>query len=171
MIVKPCGSLLKLYYDVSNKYAGLVDSTTLIKLGQEFKITLAATAIAQKKENKQTQQLRPRETTIEIVIYGWYKDMDAIGKALSRDGLYLQHPIECDISVDYENPQYWLRPGSRMPKIEGIAIANTSRSALDKELLDETRIPQLLRLFDCANGPASFSEVRPSFRLRTQLKE
>jgi hypothetical protein len=171
MTTRICGSLLKLYYEASDKYAGLVDSPTLSRLGQDFTATLAATFIAPAREKEQKQQLRPRQVTVEIVIYGLRKDMDAVGNFLSKDGLYLQHPKECDTRVPYVNPQYWVRPGSRMPKVEGITFEAASRSTSCKELLDETRTSQLLQLFDCANGPSTFSEVRPSLRLRTHLQE
>ena len=171
MTTRICGSLLKLYYEASNKYAGLVDSPTLSRLRQDFTTTLAATFIAPAKEKEQKQQLRTRQSTVEIVIYGLRKDMDAVGHVLCEDGLYLQHPKECDTSVDYVNPQYWVRSGSQMPKVEGMTFEAASRSTSCKELLDETRTNQLLQLFDCANGPTTFSEVRPSARLRTCLQE
>jgi hypothetical protein len=166
-----CGSLLKFYYEVSNKYAGLADSPTLSRLRQDFTATLAATFIAPEREKEQKQQLRTRQITVEIVIYGLREDMDAVGNFLSKDGLYLQHPKECDTRVAYVNPQYWVRPGSQMPKVEGMAFEAASKPTSCNELLDETRTNQLLQLFDCANGPTTFSEVRPSPRLRTHLQE
>jgi hypothetical protein len=163
--------LLKLYYESSNKYAGLVDSPTLSRLTQDFSVTLAATFITPEKVKEQKHQLRPREVTIEIVIYGLRKDMDIVGNLLSEGCLYLQHPMECDTRTAYVNPQYWVRPGSQMPKVEGMTFAAASRSTSSKELLDEMGTNQLLQLFDCANGPTIFSEVKPSPRLRTRLQE
>ncbi|KAH0541601.1 hypothetical protein FGG08_003949 [Glutinoglossum americanum] len=166
-----CGSLLKFYYEVSNKYAGLVDSPTLSRLNQDFLVTLAATLIAPKREKEQKQRLRPREIAVEIVIYGFHEDMDAVGNSLSEGCLYLQHPKEWDTRVVYVNPQYWIRPGSQMPKVEGMSFVAASSFAPCRESLDETRTNQLLRLFDCANGPTIYSEVRPSHRLRTHLQD
>ncbi|KAH0562185.1 hypothetical protein GP486_003119 [Trichoglossum hirsutum] len=170
MTIRICGSSLKLYYEVSNKYAALVDSPTLSKLIQDFAVTLAPTFIAPRKM-EQKQQPRPREITVEIVIYGLRKDMDAVGDLLSDNCLYLQHPKECDPDTAYVNPQYWLRPGSQMPKVEGITLATVSGSTSCKELLDEVHTNQLLQLFDCANGPTKFSEVGQSLRLRTDLQD
>ena len=101
MTTRICGNLLKLYYEASNKYAGLVDSPALSRLRQDFTTTLAATLIAPAREKEQKQQPRPRQTTVEIVIYGLRKDMDAVGNFLSEDGLYLQHPKECDTQAGF----------------------------------------------------------------------
>lgn len=171
MTTRICGSLLKLYYEVSNKYAGLLESPTLSKLSQDFMVTLAATFIAPEREKEQRERVRPREISVEIVIYGLHEDMDAIGNFLSEDGIYLQHPKEFDTRAAYVNPQYLVRPGGQMPKVEAATFAAASRHTSCKEVLDETRTNQLLQLFDCANGPATFSKVRPSPRLLTDLKE
>lgn len=117
------------------------------------------------------KQPRPTKVDVEIVIYGLRKDMDAIGNFLSEGGFYLQHPMECDTRVPYVNPQYLLRPGSQMPKIQNMTSAATVRSTSVRESLDETRTKQLLQVFDYAEGPTTFGEVKPSLRLRTQLQE
>ncbi|KAK2764390.1 hypothetical protein FQN54_009084 [Arachnomyces sp. PD_36] len=168
--IRVCGSLLKLYTEVSNKYTGLVDSPALSRLGQAYAVTLAATLILPKRKGNKKVTPGPSENTVEIVIYGLLKDKDAVGNFLSEDDAYLQHPKECDIRVAYINPQYLVRPGSKMPRIQGLTFADASGSASCKEILNERRTNQLFQVFDCANGPITFPEVKPSRSLRTRLQ-
>jgi hypothetical protein len=93
-----------------------------------------------------------------------------VGDALSAPELYLQHPTVYDPGVEYINPQYLLRPGAQMPKLEQI-FSKTSISDPQQELLNDNQKRQVFQVFDSAVGPTSFSELLQSPRLRTRLKE
>lgn len=169
--IRICGSLLKLYFEASNTYAGLIDAPTLSKLVQSFSVTLVATLTAPQRKEKKCESIPSNERTVHIVIYGLLREMDAVGNFLSDGGHYLQHPSEYDTRLDYVNPQYLVRPGSPMPRLDGVAFTTVSKFSSCKEILDENVTNQLLHVFDSANGPNMFSEIRPSPRLRTCLQE
>ena len=174
MTTRTSGDLLKFYHKISNEYAGVVDSPALSRLQQDLTITLAAMFIAPQKEKNvkgKKQQSRPKQVTVEVVLYGLTNDTDTVGDILSKDNLFLQHPNGRDTSVPYFNPQYLVPPDSQMPEIESIVSEATSKSNLSGQLLDERCTAKLLELFNHADGPVEFPEVKPSPRLRSQLKE
>lgn len=167
------GRFLKLYYEDSNKYAGLLVSPTLIRLIHEFSVTLSATlSPPQPRKDQESESISSKDCSIHIVVYGLLTEKNSVGNHLSEGGLFLQHPYEYDTQVDYVNPQYLVRPGSRMPKIGVEAFPAGSRgTSSSKEVLDDTSKTQLLRVFNSANGPNLFSVVKSSPRLRTSLQE
>jgi hypothetical protein len=169
--VRICGSLLKLYFEASNKFAGLIEEPTLSKLVQDFSVTLVAALTASQRKEKKRESIPSKERTVHIVIYGLLREMDAVGNFLSDHGHYLQHPSEYDTRVDYVNPQYLIRPGSQMPRLGGVRFTTVSKLTSCKEVLDENATNQLLQVFDSANGPNIFSEIMLSPRLRTCLQE
>jgi hypothetical protein len=171
--IRVSGQFLKLYYEDSNKYAGLLISPTLTRLIHEFSVTLFATLSPPRHQKDQAPgSISSKDCWTHIVIYGVLTEKNAVGNLLSEGGLFLQHPNEYDTRVDYVNPQYLVRPGSRMPKIDVGAFPAGSRStSSSKEVLDDTSKSQLLQVFNSANGPNWFSEVKSSPRLRTSLQE
>ena len=174
MTTQISGSLLKFNHEVSTKYAGVVDSPTLSRLQQDLTITLAATFIRPQEEKNvkgKKQQSRQNKVTVEIVLYGLSKDTDTVGDVLSKDSLFLQHPNGRDTRVPYFNPQYLLPPDSQMPEVEGITFEAASKSNSSRQLLDERCTAKLLELFNDADGPVEFPEVKQSSRLQSQLKE
>ena len=165
-------NFLKLYYEESNKYAGLLVSPSLTRLIQEFSVTLFATLCPSKSQKNRKPGSTPRECPIQIVIYGFLAEKMSVGNLLSEGGLFLQHPIEYDKRVEYINPQYLVRPGSRMPKFEsGAFAAGSSSTSSTEEVLDEISKNQLLQVFNSASGPNLFSKVKPSPRLQASLQE
>lgn len=172
MIIRVSGGFLKLYHEESKKYAGLLVSPTLIRLIQEFSVTLFATLGSLQSQKNREPGPTSKECPIQIVVYGFLTEKKSVGNLLSEGGLFLQHPNEYDTRVDYVNPQYLVRPGSRMPKIESGAFAAGSRSiSSPEEVLDDVSKNQLLQVFNSANGPDLFSKVKPSPRLQASLQE
>ncbi|KAI1372549.1 hypothetical protein F4677DRAFT_247519 [Hypoxylon crocopeplum] len=106
-----------------------------------------------------------------IVLYGVRENLDAIGEHLENRGVYLRNPTEHDHRLEYVNPQYLLRPGMQMPRVTNGAFRALSNSRLINDSLDEKKKAHLSQIFDSADGPAVFSEIRPSNRLRTALKK
>lgn len=147
-----------------------MDSPTLVRLLDDFRVTLAATSIAQDKDKDRKQSQKRRDIAVEITIYGFQVDMDAIGNILSDGDLFLQHPTEYDPGVNYINPQYLVRPGAQMAEFKDMAIAAVEKMTVSKDILDEKRTSEVLRIFDNASGPSTFGEVQPSARLRTRLQ-
>jgi hypothetical protein len=169
--IRICGSLLKLYFEASNTYAGLIEAPALNILVQDFSVTLVATITALQRKEKKRESIPSKERTVHIVVYGLLREMDAVGNFLSDHGHYLQHPSEYDTRVGYVNPHYLLRPGSQMPRLDGVTSTPVSKFASFKEILDENATNQLLQVFDSASGPNMFPEIRPSPRLYACLQE
>lgn len=114
------------------------------------------------------------QATLRIVIYGLMSKKHVVAKTLPDGDLYLQHPSlsECDTRVPYFNPQYFLRPGSPMPKLENLVISNRGRSARGaNDSLAEIERSRLLQVFESAYDPDATFGVRPSSRLQSDLKE
>lgn len=172
------GYSLKLSFFDTKKYAGIIKNAALVRLLQEFSVTLTATLLAPTtKQNTFTASKSssidiPEECPVRIVVYGLMTDCDAIGEILGDAGLCFQHPlaIEYEHQVAYHNPHYLLRPGSEMPKLEELSLAETSREA-EKNLLDESDKGILMRLFDEAGNSGMEASMEPSARLRSTLKE
>lgn len=175
------GSIFKLYDIHCKKYMGLFHSFTLSQLVEEFSITLssrisAATDPERKTDEKKQQEssyLKPHNQRLlaHVIIYGHHRDMNKVGQILSLDGLYLQHPVQCDLAVPYKNPQYFLPPGMDMPQLQDLAIAGHLNISEDEEQLEFAQEKEVLQAFDGADGPDTYINVQQSPRLRTQLRE
>lgn len=184
--IKAFGDVLKLTFQDSDKYAGLLSLPALSRLLEEFTVKLTATLIAPQsrpssqssnKDNHKVSKFTSHECTVRIIVYGVLREKDAVANSLSEAGLYLQHPspAECDRQVPYFNPQYLLRPGAQMPRLEELPLsANVKNSAMssDSSLLDEANKSRLMQIFNnSANGVGASFQVEPSPRLRSTLKE
>jgi SWI/SNF-related matrix-associated actin-dependent regulator of chromatin subfamily A3 len=165
---------LKIYDDIAMvchtqtmKYGGLLDYDTgraLTALSRNYSITFKVSL------NEEASALKKRISnnchSLQITLYGLRQDSDAIGTLLSKNKLYLQQPSTFDSSAVYFNPQYLLRPGSefKLAVKEGFP-----HSVREKQIAQAVR-SSMLRIFDAAVGPATFSEVQVSKRLTTDLK-
>jgi len=101
-----------------------------------------------------------------ITLCGFRQDSDAVGALLSENNLYLQQPSTFDPSTVYFNPQYLLRPGAEF----NLVAQRDSKSSIPEKKMGEAIKHQMLRVFDSAAGPATFSEMQGSKRLITCLK-
>jgi len=101
-----------------------------------------------------------------ITLYSFHQDSDAVGALLSENKLYLQQPSTFDPSTIYFNPQYLLRPGAEF----NLAAQADSKSSSSEKKMNEALKHQMLRVFDSAAGPTTFSELQVSKRLTTCLK-
>lgn len=109
---------------------------------------------------------------LRIIVYGCMASHQAVAETLGLRGLYLQHPYlsEYDDRVPYFNPQYLVRPGGSMPPLEDLKISGKDSIAYANDLTAHER-RTLLEIFDCARGPDSILGIRPSSRLKSELKE
>lgn len=174
------GDMLKLSFQDSNKYAGLITSSVLSMLLTDRCIQLNATLMAPQdnkdevsKETKSHKTFSPQECPVQIIVYGLASERVAVGFLLSGAGLYLQHPSPCeyDRNVQYINPHYLLRPGSHMPELEQLSINSDSGAQKPSESLDEVNKSRVIRIFDLANEVGVSLTVEPSHRLRSTLQE
>jgi len=148
----------------------------LEKYNVKFTATLAAPSSrpSQDRGRKSIKGLETyQECPVHIVVYGLKSEMSAVGDEFSNAGLYFQQPsaAECDRSIEYSNPHYLVRPGSSMPKLEGLSISSNVRQIMAPEKLEEVNRSRLARIFDTANGNDVQPQILTSLRLCTSLKE
>ncbi|KAK3378717.1 SNF2 family N-terminal domain-containing protein [Lasiosphaeria ovina] len=172
--------MLKLAFQGSGKYAGILNSPVLSCLLQDFKVRFSAQLLppdqARGPERKPgKQELKsPKLCPVRIVIYAMRGDERAIGAKLSDAGLFLQHPAahECSSqNVSYSNPHYLARPGSEPPTLEDLSLTANDSSPLQDNRLDNVGMSRLLRIFDLAepDGSGASISVDPSPRLSSTL--
>ena len=159
----------------SKKYVGLADpaiAPTFRQLLQKFSVTLVATLLhkTDTEKNKTRANCESGNRQLCIIMYGRRQDSELVGDALAESGLHLQHPHEYDTSVDYINPQYLLRPGSRIVIQHSASLATNLKSMVAKDALGEGAKSQILKVFDDATGPQVFPEIKTSPRILTSLK-
>jgi hypothetical protein len=158
----------------SNKYAGLLDHVTGRTLGQlthkyvvDFTAFISVHVTSAPKFHKEAD---PVQSKLQIVIYGFEEDGKTIGCLLSANGLYLQHPRRYDLSKKYFNPHYLARPGRENHLLAYTATEGYLDSSSNIPILGEVDKGRILRVFDCAQGPETFSELQLSSSLKTELK-
>lgn len=167
------GDLLKFHLPKSDNYVGLLQSRALTRLAENFEVSFSP-VLQKPGEDTKPSIYGPRKVKMHIVIYGILTEFDAVGSSLSDDGLYLQHPSQFDDSVPYQNPHFLLPPGFEMPNHKSTKIVHCpSLTDTDDcgDHLDRKKLHAVLRTFDCANGPATYTKFGPSLRLKTQLQE
>lgn len=182
--MKLFGRYFILRTQASGKHAGILDDSRLLETIHHFSLRLNATLfIPEIKEVKQPTRTSSRNHTstnavgnysIRIALHGFRRDKEAIGKSLSMAGLFLQHPSAAEVlpEVEYDNPHYLLRPGAKMPAIEDLSMESDSNTPWQKDLEDETRSSNLLRMFESAGadgGVVADLKATPSPRLRSVL--
>ncbi|RAK81215.1 DEAD/DEAH box helicase [Aspergillus fijiensis CBS 313.89] len=109
---------------------------------------------------------------LRVIVYGSNNDKDSVGTCLSDAGMYLQHPtsVEYDPRFPYVNPQYLLRPGSEMPRIDELRISDDEQGSQVSERLNEGVKSELFRILDTASTYDGFYEACSSPRLASILK-
>jgi hypothetical protein len=179
--MKPLGECMRLHFQDTGKYAGLVTLPALGKLQRDFNVKLTAHLVATKNkpDSKSKRGERKRdpgpscEYYVRIVIHGLKSEKTAVGDLLANDEVFFQHPSieECGRNMEYWNPHYLLRPGSQMPLLEDLSISSDESSAQGAGTLEEVDRSRLLRIFDTASDIVIPSKITPSPRLRSILKE
>ncbi|KAK1999386.1 hypothetical protein LX36DRAFT_483323 [Colletotrichum falcatum] len=108
----PSANFLKIYFEGTNKYAGIVTLPVLSRLLTESTTKLDATLRCMprdsrpkvsRKNDKHADKFRPNsQASLRLVVYGAMKESAKIGRLLSDADLYLQHPAanECDMDVE-----------------------------------------------------------------------
>lgn len=124
--IRRFGDMIKLYFQDTNKYAGLLTMPVLGKILDEFSIKFSPSLVVSKSQLDKTSTRtkgkgleRRYECSARIVVYGLKSEMTAVGDLLSDSDLFLQQPsaTDCDRSIEYLNPHYLVRPGYPYPPI------------------------------------------------------
>lgn len=115
--------------------------------------------------NRPDQQSRrgKREIfTISIDIYGSEKITQDVGKRLSRAHTYLQHPINLDNGVQYNNPHYYAVPGGQT--MESLYLSpNSERED------QQTPVVDIAKVFDEVDQTRILLSHNADCRIRTPL--
>ncbi|KAH8897760.1 hypothetical protein GQ53DRAFT_679117 [Thozetella sp. PMI_491] len=178
-------TIAKLYLQGQDTCIAVLVSEPLDNLLKQFPITLVATVCGKKQKSSKSLKRQvadpesaPHLFQVRIFVYGLMEQEAAIGDALSRASLFLQHPgaHEIDESVKYHNPQYLLPPGQDMPPIETLRVSvccrpQTNRDGTSRSTLQELERSQILKIFDSAYEVPSFASIEQSARLLTELKK
>ncbi|KFA48846.1 hypothetical protein S40293_01496 [Stachybotrys chartarum IBT 40293] len=172
---------LKLSFQDTGKYAGIMKNEAISRLLSELCATFAAKLIAPVVAKKPFSKSRnfkttfPQDCAVRLVVYGFMADQNAIGDILGAAGLYLQHPssTEYDGLIPYHNPHYLLSPGSQMPAVDMLA-RDMSDAVIEKSILDESTKWRLMTLFDETGDEGMqrmAASLKPSPRLRSTLQQ
>lgn len=174
--ITACGELLKLSFQDTNKYAGIIKGQPPVRLLREFPVRLNAMLIAPARKtlpkNRSLKIDFPQDCIVRIAVYGRMMDQSTIGNILGDSALYLQCPssAEYDPSVPYHNPHYLLRPGSQMPVLDTDSLEKCN-SSVEQNDLDEVDKGRFLKLFDEADDNGREARVEVSPRLHATLKQ
>lgn len=148
----------------SNTYLGILDFDTgkaLGHLSDHHHVRYVASIPDEQKKNGANFKTRNSSSCdFHVIVYGFREESDAVGKTLTNDKVYLQHPHAHDELIPYDNPQYLKIPGSEIDISRVVQLQKT-------QPLATSIIPSI---FDSAQGPHTWSEVSASRRLKTKLK-
>jgi hypothetical protein len=175
--VETFGNFIKLSVQNTHKYVGMLNYPVLCVLLKDFNVRLSATLRTLESppnERSDSKKATPsRNHAVRIVVHGTEKEKSTVGDLLSDADLFLQHPTdaECGRHRKYINPQYLLRPGTDMPKLEHLSLITDGRPSIQPEKSDEVNLARLSRIFDCAEPGVENTVVttEPSPRLKSTL--
>jgi hypothetical protein len=161
--------MVTIHADEDTEYVGLLHSHTGQVIGdisRNYSVTFSAFVPDKKSLPTPTA---PKSRRLCILLYGFQRDSETIGQALSENNIYLQHPPSYDPSVVYSNPHYLARPGSA-PSFTQTTSRVLGNSARSSQIHDECVRNEILQALDTADGPQNFSALEASGRLCTTLK-
>ncbi|KAM7189881.1 SNF2 family N-terminal domain containing protein [Rhypophila sp. PSN 637] len=186
LVVSPCGSILKLSFKNTGKYAGIINSEPLARLLQAFSVQITATmqrpakpaakphAGSRKAETRSANSRSNSERPVRLVVCGLTAEKDAVRDLMSENELFFQHPLPVEVTslvsgLRYFNPHLLVRPGSQMPDLASLSLSASS-DVSPADVLDDVSKARLMRVFDMGSDPTATVEVKPSPRLKTALK-
>ena len=143
--MRPYNDIIKLYFQDSIKYAGLLALPALRRLLDEFNVKLRATLIASRSEPSPTtvkntkNHFTSHQCSVRIVVYGLKKEKSGVSELLSNATLYFQPPsaTECGTDAEYCNPHYLVRPGCQLPVLDELSISSDTRTSKASETLND----------------------------------
>ncbi|KAH7359599.1 SNF2 family N-terminal domain-containing protein [Pyrenochaeta sp. MPI-SDFR-AT-0127] len=181
LLMKPLGGLIKLSFQDSDEYAGILGLPALRKLLDEVTISLSTTLHRSSTGRNGTLRRKTNkpqlcDCVLRIIVRGSMDQRYSIGNLLSEAGLYLQHPSATEIESDaeYSNPHYLVRPGSQMPTLDRLSINEEENTASApssaSERMNEMEKSRIMQIFDLASDNEIVHEVAQSNRLKSTLK-
>lgn len=173
VLLKINGSMTMVYTSESSKYLGLLDPCTadvLARLSQSYSVTLRAFLLTEKKKDLAQKPSELKFRRVYILVYGIHLESDNVGNMLSEKNVFLQHPKWYDHRVTYSNPHYLLMPGTEIGLLQYDESREFSTSNHSSQSKKTVPIDQITSIFDSAQGPMKYSEVRTSDRLTASLK-
>ncbi|PWY96737.1 hypothetical protein BO94DRAFT_580569 [Aspergillus sclerotioniger CBS 115572] len=170
--IEPLGHVLKLSFRNSGVYAGIVPMPVLVNLLEQYTLKLVG-ALSVPSSRKGVVSQDNQGPTIRIILYGREDEMKAVGAGLSEAGVFLQHPTVADYQqlLPYMNPQYLLRPGNQMPKLEYLDLSDGGQPSKVLEPLAEDEKSKIMQIFDSANLVPDTCQAKSSPRLKSILEE
>ncbi|KAK5192058.1 hypothetical protein LTR99_006592 [Exophiala xenobiotica] len=177
------GDQLKIYFQDTGKYAGLISVPALTRIHSDFKVKLTAHLVATNDKPGKTSGKGgrtgsiSRECQVRVVVHGFKKEAVTIGALLSDAELFFQQPSmeECGRDIEYCNPHYLLRPGAYMPTMEDLSISPQSDLTPSGEALQEAEKSKFMRKFEDAGNPGDTVACYPTTpsppALQSRLKE
>lgn len=172
VLLKSHAEIAAVYFKDSSQYAGILDQCTaqVVKnLVQNFRVNLSSTLVSQATKVARGNAPKNHCDELCIVVYGFNNDGEAIGDLLSQNNTYLQHPRAYDRTVIYNNPQYLVKPGSKLEAPDDLVSVSTTALSTERKKAVLTQ-DQIVQVFDNAHGPQIYCEVPVSERLETRLK-
>ena len=170
---------MKISFQDSSKYAGIVNLPVLSKVLNDYSIKYTATLVASSLQSNQTRRRENKDSvsrhhpcSARIAVCGIKSEIIAISDIFSKAGLYFQQPLasEFDRNLEYWNPHYLVRPNSKMPNLGNLTLSSDEGSTVASEKLNELNMNRFTQLFDSADDSGIQSQVVPSLRLRSTLK-
>lgn len=117
--------------------------------------------------NKPVQQHKKGKKvifSISIDVFGPEKIIQAVGKLLSKAHTYLQHPINLDSGIPYNNPHYYAIPGVR----NETKLYVSSVSATEHQ---QAPILDIAKFFEEVDHTRSLLSQNADWHIRTPLLE
>ncbi|KAH7150358.1 SNF2 family N-terminal domain-containing protein [Dactylonectria estremocensis] len=181
------GRLMRVFLKDSSERIAVVLSDALVRLVNEFAVTLTATVCGRRQRVFDAREAAERAIakmtgvnvcSLRIICYGFLQQRHDVADVLAKGDLFLQHPgaTEFDRAVKYMNPQYLLPPGEDIPDIEKLSIytccaGQGARSGAPRDALGEHEQSQIFKIFNTTyEGDGAMATIEPSPRLVTKLK-
>ena len=153
-------------------YGGLLRQSlaqAIIEISVHHRASFVAFVSKSAKDKHSAEPVSPYKLCINV--FGPKDVSSSVGDVLDDAGIYLQHPLYCDLAGPYVNPHYLVRPGAShpIPSYEQELSTSTrpSLSLFNNELLKSS---VLQAMDDSAQGPSEYSYIAPSTWIRTPLK-
>ncbi|KAH7009780.1 SNF2 family N-terminal domain-containing protein [Ilyonectria destructans] len=188
----PWGGRMRLSFEDSEAYAGILAHTVFSELQQQFNVKYSSNLVASTppitatpeggqgpSAPKNRRQKPPAKTplsndcTLRITVHGCKSQMQGVSKALSAVGFHFQHPYttECRWGIEYWNPHYLLRPGGIMPKPQCPVDPEGGKQdgMTQADPLDEVETAEVMRIFDSAGRRDESIDTTQSPSLQSSL--
>lgn len=170
--LNPSGQSVSVRPHDSMAYGGLLRQSLaqpIIELFVQHHVSFVAFVLKAVKGEDLAKSSRPYRLCINV--FGPKDASKSVGEVLDNAGIYLQHPLSSDLTSDYINPHYLVRPGAShpTPSFEQ-QLSIPTRPSLTLSSDERLKSNVLQAMDDSAQGPSEYSYIAPSTWIRTPLK-